>query len=1199
MPYTINGDWEKIVEGNRKFSVSCFADFDTRLNYSKIADLSIESSAVSNSTITFGSTCSDCLKITFRNYKSAITIRENMPLLIRLSVVGETDEEYAECDVGVFYIDSIKKTETFDGAFNIEVTAYDGFYKTEKKYIPSVTTPASIKDIINDIATQCDLKNQWLDTLVDDTWNDSIIIDNIKADLTCRQQIGYLAGLQGCFAKFNGSGQLSAKWYSETDKVITIDEQFLAEMTQEMETDVVVKMIETGTSDNTITKPTSTSGYAIQFENPYITDEIAENIYSDKVSEDKITFRPLSVHWRGNPKIVVGDIVKVRDNKDNELTCYIMQKTLSFDGGLSETYKCYGESTSSVTFNKSPSDVKFERVYSRMEEAVKSATNAVKQTEGSTFELIPDDEDESKNIGYRLYYEDSSDSDFNDCVIMATAGGIGFSTNGGDSFDAAAMYFAKDDDGEVHGYINGEFIAANSITADKIDASQLIITSSNVKNLDTVLNDISDDVSEANSAAKEASQQATTADTLARNAYASAYSANSAIGEWCYNNDTTYIDGGKIYTGTIQADSIASNTITTDKLSAGTVTLIGQWNNNDFSSNSIDNATAWEGIYTSFERETSCLRAQYTAANKNMLSDDISDFKMSRIYGWEVNDNTTITPHYTGSNIHYATLTATNTGRILIKTSTTLTFEKDKMYSIAAKFNGAYWKDNGNAPFAGYYLYDGDDHYKYNGTTQNIYPNLKNQEVIIEWTFKASQITEETAKIGIWFWAAENSSINLDWIAVYQANNEMTKGFRCSYSDWLIDEFKKTNLLVFQDTPDLYITSRQGQNDDIQRMTRKHTLKNGKRYAIVARLFPVIDALSGKVTASINRKSLTFDQQAETPQFSAKTSISTFKFVFDYSDEDGICDVGISWENLINTEQDKKHADIEVYWIQLYQDDVDEVGFYCSNAAWIKSEYQQTNIIEDVPLYTDYSVVRSAFQVYNDTLYFRGEVTSPYGNVGGLDYSPDLISISCDTAYFENIENIMADTARTVYNSSCRFIKSQQIVSLDDIESVYSVDLQKGVSVSQIFNLQSTDGEFYVATINAGGIKVVADMANAYSKLSYDGITTSGKTTTQSLEVSGKTITQSLEVSGKATFAEIENIQTGLEKSVSGTRQVYFSKSFDGVPNIIVTPYQRYAPDGHYIIANVTNVTNEYFEVAVKDTGGSYGSDIMWIATNI
>lgn len=47
---------------------------------------------------------------------------------------------------------------------------------------------------------------------------------------------------------------------------------------------------------------------------------------------------------------------------------------------------------------------------------------------------------------------------------------------------------------------------------------------------------------------------------------------DSNIANWCYNNDRTYINGGKLYTGTVTANQIAANTITGSKIAGTTIT---------------------------------------------------------------------------------------------------------------------------------------------------------------------------------------------------------------------------------------------------------------------------------------------------------------------------------------------------------------------------------------------------------------------------------------------------------------------------------------------------------------------------------------------------------------------------------------------------------------------------------------------------
>lgn len=50
------------------------------------------------------------------------------------------------------------------------------------------------------------------------------------------------------------------------------------------------------------------------------------------------------------------------------------------------------------------------------------------------------------------------------------------------------------------------------------------------------------------------------------------YTICNGAGRWCYNNDITYINGGKIYTGTVTADKLAANSVTADKILAGAIT---------------------------------------------------------------------------------------------------------------------------------------------------------------------------------------------------------------------------------------------------------------------------------------------------------------------------------------------------------------------------------------------------------------------------------------------------------------------------------------------------------------------------------------------------------------------------------------------------------------------------------------------------
>jgi hypothetical protein len=78
--------------------------------------------------------------------------------------------------------------------------------------------------------------------------------------------------------------------------------------------------------------------------------------------------------------------------------------------------------------------------------------------------------------------------------------------------------------------------------------------------------------SEVNTKLDTAFENAENALGDALDALDSANSANNKIADWCYDNDVTYINGGRIYTGTVTAEQIAANTITANEIASKTIT---------------------------------------------------------------------------------------------------------------------------------------------------------------------------------------------------------------------------------------------------------------------------------------------------------------------------------------------------------------------------------------------------------------------------------------------------------------------------------------------------------------------------------------------------------------------------------------------------------------------------------------------------
>lgn len=579
------------------------ADAKKYLKSFNISDYSCD-----GSNITMGCVCGSKIVIDFKNAPTTFAneLTEGTQITVYLSLKGDaTETSSSQLNTIPYVIDEAKVVPIMNGR-NITVTAYDLSYLMTHKYVSAYENPTAL-EIVTEIANKYGL---GVDVSVSEKIQElgsSLANATFKplADFTCKETLGFIAGCFGCNAKVGVGRKIYFEWY-ETSSMPDISKDIVYLGGSTLSERFVVKMIETGTQESPIVYPNNTQGYSINFENPYITADHAKAIYDNKIANNKISFRSGKVKYKGNPINTPDKIVTTTDINNTATQFYIMKRTLNYDGGLSETIECLGESETTINYKiTSPTQQKINRALSKMEDAIKKSTDVITQTQGSTFELIPVDENDAAkgNAGFKIHYEDTGSSAFDDCVIMGTAGGVGLSTNNGETF-ATAMYFYEDEDtGEIHGAINGEVIRAGSISADKIDTSQLVVSKENVDGLDAELADLLEVANEADKkagnaekTANTASSTASTANTNASNALSVANTANGKIASWASANDTTLIDGAKIYTGSITAEQIAAGAISADKLNVGVAKRSNIMFNPEFNVVSDNTLEGWNAI---------------------------------------------------------------------------------------------------------------------------------------------------------------------------------------------------------------------------------------------------------------------------------------------------------------------------------------------------------------------------------------------------------------------------------------------------------------------------------------------------------------------------------------------------------------------------------------------------------------------------
>ena len=398
-------------------------------------------------------------------------------------------DEY--CPLGKFYITEAVSTDDFQTSFTI--TAYDGFSKTETPYSPAISVPNTASAVLNDIASQCGIvvasssvlddteiasfiiapavseasqpaptPDLWLDdsgTLVFSTsprLSDNGVVVMLEEETssteqanfyeaTCREYIGYIAGLMGRNARFNREGELEFVWYSDHDHAVPRDLQYLGGLKRLTESDFTINSITSGTSGNTFT---AGNGAGISFDNPFITQEILDDIF---LRVGGSSYTPANLKWRGNPAIEAGDIITAEDKTGAFKTIYVMEQTLKIGGGMYSEIKCYGDSEAAMSFSTSPTSKKLQQVYTQLQEAIKSATERLNGNNGGVFEITDGDGD-GVNDGWIIRSADWQR------FIKATVDGIGLTTDGGATFQQAITAYG----------INADVITAGEMSAQRI-----------------------------------------------------------------------------------------------------------------------------------------------------------------------------------------------------------------------------------------------------------------------------------------------------------------------------------------------------------------------------------------------------------------------------------------------------------------------------------------------------------------------------------------------------------------------------------------------------------------------------------------------------------------------------------------------------------------------------------------------------------
>lgn len=415
----------------------------TDLPASEIQEIVVTEQFGSSDGVTIGAAFSSSCKVTF--YK-----QDNLPLngayfIPSVGIIMGGEAQYVQ--KGKYYIPSDGVEDS--GKLWVTVTGYDRMAGLTEDYMPTITFPATPAQVLADVCKQASVTPP------------AVTMPSIQIAApytgTLRQQLGWLAGLIGCNAKFDATGNLVFCWYADGGLTIGRDAQYMDGLTLTTDDAFTIHSLLTGTDSNPISVG---AGKGITTINPYMTAEVAETVFA-KINGK--TMRPCTVKWRGNPAVEAGDIISVTGGSGENLTAYVMELKTQIKGGMSADLTCYGPSDTDYA-TPSPSEQKFKRMYDDVVKSFQDATQKIIGAQGGYFEITYNKD--GYPTGWTL--RNTPTVEDNTKMWIMSTGGLGFSTDGGKTISKVAL--------TMDGTINGAALAIGSVSQDAVSGlSQKLI----------------------------------------------------------------------------------------------------------------------------------------------------------------------------------------------------------------------------------------------------------------------------------------------------------------------------------------------------------------------------------------------------------------------------------------------------------------------------------------------------------------------------------------------------------------------------------------------------------------------------------------------------------------------------------------------------------------------------------------------------
>lgn len=334
-----------ITKTSRKFHARIIIGED---EYTVIKSLECNYGSCAGDNITFGTTVSSYINVSMEPVNRVIAGAH-----IRLQEGLNVKSGIEWINMGVF---TAQKPEEENGT--LKFIAYDRMSDTDMLYSSDLTYPSDTYSVISEISEICEFPVSADTTEL--LKNNPVTVQNKLEGYTCREIIGYVAGLYGKFALFDRNGELNLKWYEDCEYEIGLSRTFGIKTG---ESDFTVDYIKCN-KDNETQLSVGGGLLGITFDNPWMSQDILDRLFEHVIG---FRYRPVDINFLGDIRLDAWDIINVYDLHGEKLKVPVMQLIQKFDGGVVTNVKAVGKTAASSKSDfAGPTSKRMERFYAEL-----------------------------------------------------------------------------------------------------------------------------------------------------------------------------------------------------------------------------------------------------------------------------------------------------------------------------------------------------------------------------------------------------------------------------------------------------------------------------------------------------------------------------------------------------------------------------------------------------------------------------------------------------------------------------------------------------------------------------------------------------------------------------------------------------------------------------------------------------------------